>query len=111
MFKMQMFQLIASNPQAMYYLGVSGGLADFTDLFGDGGMAITDFINKVQSQPVGNIQTLNQLGPEEQANQAYAGMAQEGAGWANSLQANSPFAPSNTRGTGGGSVPYYWRPF
>ena len=100
MFKMQMFQLMASNPQMLYFLGQSGGIAEFTDLFGGEGSAITDIINRIQSHPLAGLQSFAQMSPSEQLQQATAGVAQQGPDYITNLYGNAPFDPFGGQGPG-----------
>ena len=109
-FKLTLLTSLAQTPQLIYFLSQSGGLEAFSDLFEGSGTALADLLANVQNHPVGNIQSIGKMSPDEQAAAMFAGVAQQGVNFGQNLVANAPRSPFSGQygGSGGGVVGGMW---
>jgi hypothetical protein len=83
----------------LHFLKNSGALGLFGDVMGDGGQALQQLMERMETQPsqgMSNIQQVSRLSSEEQANQMYALSAQTGSRDPVSiLRGSAPMAHTN----------------
>mgnify|MGYP001573564061 CR=1 FL=1 len=79
-FKLSVFQTLAASPEILYFLGKQGGaaMAQFGDLFGDGGALMDEMMTRINSQPAANIQEFATLSAGEQGIERFRLSAQTG---------------------------------